>query len=407
MPPMADLQAAADDPERGPLGYATVVAGLAVGQTLNWAVLYYGFASFVLPMMRDTGWPKATLMGAYTVALLVCGLANYAVGAAIDRGQGRWVMTWGAVLGGLACALWAVVSSPWMLYAAMVLAGAAMAMTLYEPAFAVLTKRYPTRYRQGITALTLVAGFASTLSFPACALMIGRLGWRPSLWVLAALLALVMAPLHAWLLRGPAVVSGPRRHDAQDDATLHEALRHGPFWALTIAFVLYSLASTALWAHVMPAFAAKGLSETQALAVVVWIGPAQVAGRFAQAWLGANVSLHRLGVAVMLGLPLALLLFALSDDMTVMLLFAVLFGLANGLVTIVRGALIPEYFGRAHVGRIGGAMSAVSLVARGAAPVAAAGLLLLLPGYREVWLAMALLALLGAASFAAAGAPRR
>ena len=71
MLPMADLQAAADDPERGPLGYATVVAGLAVGQTLNWAVLYYGFASFVLPMMRDTGWPKATLMGAYTVALLV------------------------------------------------------------------------------------------------------------------------------------------------------------------------------------------------------------------------------------------------------------------------------------------------------------------------------------------------
>jgi hypothetical protein len=43
--------------------------------------------------------------------------------------------------------------------------GAAMAMTLYEPAFAILTRRYPLRYRQGITTLTLVAGFASTLSF--------------------------------------------------------------------------------------------------------------------------------------------------------------------------------------------------------------------------------------------------
>ena len=64
----------------------------------------------------------------------------------------------------------------------------------------------------------------------------------------------------------------------------------------------------------------------------------------------------------------SLLLFALSDRVAVLLLFALLFGIANGLVTIVRGALVPEYFGRRHVGRISGAMTGISLLARASAP---------------------------------------
>lgn len=404
-----DVQAVGDEPvgdeQQGPLAYRTVVAGLALGQIVSWAILYYAFSSFVLPMMRDLAWPKATLMGAFTLGLLVWGVANYAVGAAIDRGRGRLVMTAGSVLGGLSCALWACISAPWMLYLAMAMGGAAMAMSLYEPAFNVLTKRYPTRYRQGITTLTLVAGFASTLSFPAAVALIQSLGWRPALWVLAAVLALGVAPLHAWLLRGPAVVAPPRAPDALEDATLRSALRERGFWLLTLAFTLYAFGSAALWAHIMPAFEAKGLSQAQALAVLVWIGPAQVAGRFVFAWGGSGLSLHRVGVAVMAGMPLSLLLFAWSTHLAPLLLFAALFGLVNGLVTLVRGGLVPEYFGRAHIGRIGGAMSAVSLVSRAAAPLAAAGLLLVLPGYTEVMLVLALLGAVAAVAFALARPP--
>lgn len=389
-----------------PLGFRTVVAGLATAQTISWAILYYGFSSFVLPMMRDTGWPKATLMGAYTLALLVWGLANYAVGAAVDRGHGRALMSGGTVLGAVACAAWAMVSEPWMLYVAMAAAGAAMAMTLYEPAFNILTRRYPTRYRQGITALTLVAGFASTLSFPAAAWLVGALGWRATLWVLAGVLLLVVAPLNAWLLRGPSLVAAPARPDAQADATLHGALRVPAFWLLTLAFTLHAFAGAGLWAHVMPAFEHKGIPEGQALLVVALIGPAQVAGRFVWAWLGSGLSLHRLGVLVTAGMPLAMLLFALGDSLLPLLLFALLFGLANGLVTIVRGGIVPEYFGRAHVGRIGGAMSAVALVARAAAPLAVAGLLLLLAGYTQAMLVMAALGVLATLAFALARPPR-
>jgi MFS family permease len=391
--------------ERGEGDFGVTVAALAAGQLVSWAALYYAFSSFVLPMQGELGWPRATLMGAFTLGLAVWGAATYAVGAAIDRGHGRAVMTAGAALAALGLFAWALASAPWMLYAAWALLGAAMAMTLYEPAFNVLTKRFPRRYRDGITWLTIVGGFASTLSFPAAAALISACGWRGALAVAGALLLLGVAPLHAWALRGPAIVAAPVHPDAVEDSTVYEALRERSFWLLTLCFTFYSFASAALWAHVMPALAAKGFSQAQALAVLVWVGPAQVAGRVLHALAGRGVPLRVLGLLVLLAMPLSLLFFALGSGVPALLVFALLFGLANGLVTIVRGALVPEYFGRRHIGRIGGAMSALGLLSRAAAPLLTAWLLLWVNGYREVLLLLALLGVAAALAFAAARRP--
>lgn len=60
----------------------------------------------------------------------------------LPRHRGRAGPGPGAELG---CLAWSQVSAPWMLYAVWALLGTTMAMTLYEPAFAVLTQRYPMR----------------------------------------------------------------------------------------------------------------------------------------------------------------------------------------------------------------------------------------------------------------------
>jgi MFS family permease len=390
---------AADD------GFGGTVAALAAGQVLCWAVLFYAFSAFVLPMQTEFGWGKPTLMGAFTLGLAVHGLSTYAVGAAIDHGHGRLVLSGGALVAGVGVAAWSLVTQPWMLYAVWALLGASMALTLYEPAFSIVTKRYPVRFRSGITRLTLVGGFASTLCYPAVTALIAGLGWRGALAVMGGVLALFVAPLHAWALRGPAVGAASPHHDPADDATLHQALREPAFWLLTLAFTVYQFISAAFWAHVIPAFAAKGFSETQALAVLVWFGPAQVAGRFVHAVAGSGVALKRMGIVVLAAVPAAMVLFAFGNSVPVLIVFALVFGVANGLVTIVRGGLVPEYFGRSHIGRISGAMSAVGLLSRAAAPVLTAWLLLGVPGYREAMLLLALLGLGAALAFAAARRP--
>ena len=391
----------------GPTFRGTVGA-LAIGQLLTWAALYYAFASFVLPMQAELGWSRPMLMGAYTLGLAVFGAASFGVGAAIDRGQGQAVMTYAAALGGLGFVAWSQVTAPWMLYAVWAVLGMAMAGTLYEPAFAVLTKRYPERYRQGITALTLVGGFASTLAFPAIAALLRWTDWRSALALIGVVL-LAVAPLHHWALRGVAVRSARRGSgaaDEADDATLHQALRHRTFWLLTLCFTLYALVQAALWAHVMAIFAAKGVAEADALTVLVCIGPAQVLGRLVFLWLGRHWSLRRLGAVVLTGLPLSMLLFALGSSLAVLLVFALLFGVANGLVTIVRGGLVPEYFGRTHIGRISGLMSGIGLFARAGGPLLMAWLLLWLPNYDRMLLLLCALGALAVLAFCFARPPQ-
>ena len=382
-----------------PPSFRATVAGLALGQLLCWAALYYTFSSFVLPMQRELGWTSAQLMGAFTLGLAVSGVASYAAGATIDRGHGRWVLSAGPVIGGLGFFVWAHAANLVTFYGAWAMLGAAMAMCMYDPAFSVLTKRYPDRFAQGITVLTLVGGFASTLAFPAAVWLIACCEWRGALQIIGAVLVLGVAPLHAWVLRGtPELAPTLRASAVQLDVTLREALRESRFWLLVTSLTLYAFASAAVWAHIMPAFAAKGMSETQALAVVVWFGPAQVAGRVVYLALGRGLSTRTLGLVVLAGIPLALAIFAASNHVIGLLLFALLFGLANGLVTILRGTIIPETFGHAHVGRISGAMNAILLLSRAAAPLASAGLLLILAGYRDL---LFLLAGLGVAAWIA------
>ena len=388
-----------------PPGFRATIAALAVGQLVCWAALFYAFSSLVLPMQQSLGWSRTELMGAFTVGLTLWGLCTYAAGAAIDRGHGRAVLTGGTVLAGIGFLLWSQVQSLVMLYVAWCVMGVAMAMTLYEPAFNVLTKRFPTHFRQGIVALTLVGGFASTLSFPALAWLIAWLDWRGALATIGVVLLLI-APLHAWALRGAPTTAAPRTHDAVADATLREALHVPAFWFLTLSFALHSFAVAALFAHLMPALAEKGLSEAQSLAVVVWFGPAQVLGRVLYAGAGGR-SPPWFGLLVLAGMPVAIGIFALAHGMAAMVTFSVLFGLSNGLATIVRGGLVPDYFGSGHVGRISGAMSGVALLGRAAAPFAIAWLLVPLHAYRPVLLLLSALGLVAVASYALAGKPRR
>jgi hypothetical protein len=83
--------------------YGATVAALAGGQIVCWAVLFYAFTAYVLPMQRDTGWSQPLLMGAYTLGLGVSAALSFAVGAAIDRGRGRAVLGWGPVSAPSAC----------------------------------------------------------------------------------------------------------------------------------------------------------------------------------------------------------------------------------------------------------------------------------------------------------------
>ena len=66
-----------------------VVGTLAVTETISWGILYYAFSVFLVPMQEELGWSPAALTGAYSLALLVSGLAAPCRSAAGSTGTAR------------------------------------------------------------------------------------------------------------------------------------------------------------------------------------------------------------------------------------------------------------------------------------------------------------------------------
>ena len=143
------------------------------------------------------------MFGALSAGLLVAGLCSIPVGAWIDRGHGRLLMTAGSVLAAVLLLVWSRVDSLPLFYGLWIGLGACQAVILYEPAFAVITRVYGPRYKQAILLMTFLGGLASTFGIPFAQFLIERIGWRPTLDVMAVINFGVGLLIHWLFIPGP------------------------------------------------------------------------------------------------------------------------------------------------------------------------------------------------------------
>jgi MFS family permease len=157
--------------------YGWAIAGtLAVTETVSWSVLYYAFAVFLVPMQEELGWSRTALTGAYSLGLLVSGLAAPLVGHWLDRHGPRGLMTIGSTAGAALLLVWGSVEDLLVFYLVWVGLGLSMAATLYEPAFAVLAKWFERDRARALLLVTLAGGLASTIFLPLSAWLVEAQG---------------------------------------------------------------------------------------------------------------------------------------------------------------------------------------------------------------------------------------
>ena len=219
---------------------------MAVAQVISWGTLYYAFSLFVVPMQESLGWSRPLLNGALSLGLLGTGVVAFPVGVWIDRHGGRGVMTLGSLAGGLLLLAWAHVETPWVFYLIWVFIGARLAGVLYEPAFAVITATLGADARRGITAMTLVGGFASTVFMPLTQYRIAAMGWRQALLVLGGLNLVVCLPLHVLFVPNASASRPAEKPPAAQEtvSTTQEMttiMRSRVFWGLALWFTAASV----------------------------------------------------------------------------------------------------------------------------------------------------------------------
>ena len=358
-----------------------MVGALAITETISWGILYYAFSVFITPMEQDLGWSRSELTGAFSLALLVAGFGAVPVGYWIDRYGSRLLMTVGSCVAAVLVFLWARVDDLRLFYPIWFVIGLTMATVLYDPAFAVAAKWFTKQRAKALAIITFAAGFASTIFIPLAEALLRTQGWRGAITTLAILLAVTTIPLHALVLRrhphdlGLNVDGLDKSSDQSPDEKPERsiatkvALRQPAFWWLTAAFALAMLSSISIRVHFIPYLIDHGFDTGFAALASGLIGAMQVMGRVIFAPLHARLATRGLAAALFSLLGVALLILLVSQTNVAIILFVVVFGSANGAITLARPALIVETYGAAHYGRISSVMVMFLTWAATAAPI--------------------------------------
>lgn len=378
-----------------PAGLRRVLVVLCATEVISWGILYYGFPVLASSITADTGWALSTVTAAFSTGLVVSALAGIPVGRWVDRHGPRAVMTAGSLLGvpalvGIATAP----TLPWF-FAAWALAGVAMAGTLYPPAFAALTRWWGPRRVTALTAVTLLAGFASAIFAPLTAVLVEESDWRRTYLVLAVVLAVTTVPAHLFGLRGPWPDPEPVAHVADDDPGA--IARSRPFVLVVLAVGLGSFTAFAVIVNQVPLLVERGLTTGEAAWALGLGGLGQTAGRLGYGWLVRSTSVRGRGVVILLATAATTGLMAAVPGPTPLLVaVAVLAGTARGVLTLFQATAVSDRWGATHYGRLGGILSAPVMLATALAPWAGAALADVLGGYPAVFVVLAAVAVVAA-----------
>lgn len=350
---------------------------IGVSMTIGYGTLYYPFAILGPEIARAQGWSNSFVFGVFSAALLTSAVTASLVGRAMDRFGARPVMVVGSCLAALTLFNLSHVQSMAGFAVAMLLIEFSARMVQYETGFAALTAIHGRKARRPIAHVTLIAGFASTVFWPLIHWLLGFMDWRGVCLILAAINLLVALPIHALIPRRPGrgIDPGLTVPPLSDPGLLQPGRRTAAFVLMAIAFSGSSFLMSAV--HTSFFLILQEMGRTAALAALAGavIGPMQVAARMIEMLTGERVSSSVVGVissaALLLGIAFLASALWLDGDLIV-IVFAVSFGIGQGLNFIARAILPARLFGTEGYGALTGNLATIRLFAMAGAPICTA-----------------------------------
>jgi predicted MFS family arabinose efflux permease len=241
---------------------------------------------------------------------------------------------------------------------------------MYEPCFALITRARGAEAKRSIIFVTLVAGFAGTVSFPVAHSLVQAFGWRSAVLCFGLTAILVVAPL-MWLGASAVEKAGAHRHvDNPQLALAERSFLYSPvFWFLAIGFGLVAVVQGVTLHHLLPILSERDMHPDVAVMAIAFIGPMQVAGRLTMIAAERRVSIHGIAIAcfVLIGLSIVMLIIS-GVTPGLLIAFVILFGGAYGVVSIIRPVIARSLLGERQFGAKSGGLALIYLAGSASAP---------------------------------------
>lgn len=338
------------------LGAIALTLGLTYG-------VWYSYSVFLVALLKEFGWSRSVLAGAFSVFTLVHGFANPLIGLLCDRIGPRRIVIFGGATLGLALYANGFVDSPGQLFLGFGLATAlAVACCGWVPAVVLVQRQFMDKLGFSLGIVSSGIGLGMLLVVPFCQLLIESLGWRAAWQIYGAICAGWIVPVAWFLLRDEAQsVVAPPAHEANGrdavvkDMTLGAALHTQPFWLMLAAFFFGNVCSQTLHVHQVAFLVDHGMAAMAAASVVGVVGVASVFGKAGGGWLADRYEreiVYVTCIAILIGAVGALALVGAEPSRWGAYGYAVLLGVGYSATAALTPVMVSDRFRGSHFGVI-------------------------------------------------------
>ena len=368
--------------------------------------VWYSYSVFLVAFIREFGWDRSLVAGAFSIFVLLHGGLGPAVGWLLRHTGPRWPILIGAVVMGGGLVLTAETTAWWHLYLAFGgVTAIGMSLTGWVPVVVLVRNWFPDRVGTAMGIASAGIGVGVLAVIPLAQLMIEWWGWRWAFRVLAVLTVGWGIPSGLWLVQDPpamgAASTGPRGGQAPAAAgahwTLAAAVKSWRFWGVAAVYWLGNFGTQMLMIHQVAYLVDHEVSALTAASVAGAVGLVSIAaklgwgilsdrtGRELTSSLAFGCFIAGIGALVLAGRnPTAILLYG----------YAVLMGLGYGVLSPVFPSVASDLFSGPGFPTIYGSLYTVICLALAAGPWVAGQVYDLTGSYAiALWIALATAAL--------------
>lgn len=393
----------------------SAAGGLQLLAGLLWMQSY---GAYVVLLQAEFGWSSALVAGAFAMTRIESGILGPLQGWLTDRYGPRVILAIGTVIFGIGFMLFSQVESLLAFYLTFALIAVGSSLGGFATVMVAIVNWF-NRHRAKAIATSQIGYSLGGLCVPLVILSLEAFGWRTTAFYSGVIVLVVGLPL-TLLVRhrprdyGEELDGGPVRDSDEGyevritgpDFTARQAMATSAFWLISVGHAAALLTVSSIMVHMVPHLTqGLGYSLANAGLVVALMTAFQMAGQIGGGFLGDRFNKRLICVICMLSHMAALLLLAHASNLMMVVLFAVLHGLAWGIRGPQMVALRADYFGASSFGTIMGFSSLIVMLGMSIGPIFAGYLYDVQGNYTMAFTVLGLSAMAGSLCFAFAAPP--
>jgi MFS family permease len=321
----------------------------------------FSLAVFLDPMGADTGWSRAGISAAMTLAFLSMGFAGFGWGTLSDRIGPRRVVLAGVVLLGLASIMASRAATLLQFQATFGVMIGLAAGAFFAPIIAATTVSFDKRRGLAVALVSAGMGVAPMTIAPLAGWLVTLYGWRQTMMGIGIGSWLVLLPFVYFIRVVPAQDHAPGAPvDGGGDISAKDALRSRAFIVLGAAFFACCAAHSGPIFHTVSYAIGCGLPMVAAVTIYSMEGAAGLGGRLLFGVLADKYGPKPVLVVGLLVQAFAAVSYLAVNQLGGFYAVAIIFGAAYGGTMPLYAALAREAFGPRILGTVLGAATLLS-----------------------------------------------